>query len=101
MSDSGVPDKIEFRMLDHQRVGEDIVTFRLEDGTTVRVKVELDRAGIATNYKNPDGTAHYAINTSVKVTVIPADRKFTLPKGQVTKGQAKTPPSKPPGHMIT
>lgn len=95
MDDSKVPDKIEFKMLDSERVGDDTVTFRLEDGTLVKVKVEVDRAGIATNYRNPDGTAHYAINTSVKVFVVPHDRKFTMPKGQV-----KAQSSKPPGHMI-
>lgn len=96
MADSNIPDNIEFKMLDHERVGDDTVTFKLEDGTIVKVKVDLDRAGIATNYKNPDGTAHYAINTSVKVFVIPYDKKFSLPKGQV-----KAQSTKPPGHMIT
>jgi hypothetical protein len=96
MSDSNIPDKIEFKMLDHERVGDDTVTFKLEDGTIVKVKVDLDRAGIATNYKNPDGTLHYAVNTSVKVFVIPYDKKFSLPKGQV-----KAQSTKPPGHMIT
>ena len=51
-------EKIEFKMLDHQRVGEEHVTFKLEDGTIVKVKVDLDRVGIATNYKNPDGTTY-------------------------------------------
>jgi len=96
MADSNIPDKIEFKMLDHERVGDDTVTFKLEDGTIVKVKVDLDRAGIATNYKNPDGTLHYAVNTSVKVFVIPYDKKFSLPKGQV-----KAQSTKPPGHMIT
>ncbi len=96
MSDSNIPEKIEFKMLDHERVGDDTVIFKLEDGTIVKVKVDLDRAGIATNYKNPDGTLHYAVNTSVKVFVIPYDKKFSLPKGQV-----KAQSTKPPGHMIT
>lgn len=99
MSDSKIPDKIEFRMLDHERVGSDSVMFKLEDGTTVKVKVDLDRAGIATNYKNPDGTSHYAVNTSVKVSIIPPDKKFTLSKNQVSAKYAKS--SSPPGHMIT
>ena len=97
MGESNVPDKIEFKMLDHDRVGSDTVTFKLEDGTIVKVKVDLDRAGISTNFKNPDGTAHYAVNTSVKVSVIPPDKKFTLPKNQVTTQQS----TKPPSHMIT
>ncbi len=96
MANSDVPEKIEFKMLDYERVGDDTVTFKLEDGTIVKVKVDLDRAGIATNYKNPDGTAHYAINTSVKVFVIPYDKKFS-----VSKTQVNVQSTKPPGHMIT
>jgi major membrane immunogen (membrane-anchored lipoprotein) len=96
MSEPKAPEKIEFKMLDYERVGSDTVTFKLEDGTIVKVKVDLDRAGIATNFRNQDGTSHYAVNTSVKVTIIPADKKFTLSKSQVSAQS-----SKPPSHMIT
>ena len=89
-------DRIEFRMLDHASVGDDTVSFRLEDGTTVKVKVTLERVGIATNYRNPDGTAHYAVNSAVKVYVIPSDKKFTMPKSQVT---GNTPPDRQPSHI--
>jgi len=95
MAESNMPNNMEFKILDYERVGADTVTFKLEDGTIVKVKVDLDRAGIAINYKNPDGTSHYAVNTSVKVSVIPHDRKFTLPKSKVNEQ------SKPPGYMIT
>ena len=78
-------------MLDYERVGNDFVAFKLEDGALVKVKVDLDRAGVATNHKNPDGTPHYAINTSVKITVIPSDRTFSLEKG--IKEKQTTPPS--------
>ena len=63
---SETPNKIEFKMLDHKRLENDFVSFKLEDETIVKVKVDLDRVGIATNFTNPDGTPHYAINTSVK-----------------------------------
>jgi len=84
-------DKIDFKLLDHERVGNEFVSFKLEDGTIVKVKVDLDRVGIATNYKNPDGTPHYAINTSVKISVIPNERKFSIEKNSV-KGKSSTPP---------
>jgi len=74
------PDKIDFEMLDYKRVENEYVSFQLEDGTLVKVKVDLDRVGKATNYKNPDGTPHYAINTSIKLTIIPSERKFTVEK---------------------
>lgn len=88
--------KIDFKMLDYERVGPDFVAFKLEDGTTVKVKVDLDRVGIATNHKNPDGTPHYAINTSVKLTIIPSDRTFSVEKNLKDK---QSPP--PPGQMFS
>lgn len=83
MAQGDMPNNIEFKMLDYESIGDDTVCFKLEDGTLVKVKVSLERVGIATNYRNPDGTAHYAVNSAVKLYVIPADRRFTMPKGQV------------------
>jgi hypothetical protein len=77
------PDKIEFKMLDYSTVGSDTLSFKLEDGTIVKVKVGLERVGVATNYRNPDGSLHYAINTSVKLYVIPYDKRFTLPSSAI------------------
>lgn len=94
----GMPDRIEFRMLDHSNVGDDVVSFKLEDGTIVKVKVTLERAGIATNYCNPDGTPHYAVNTSVKLYIIPHDRRFTMPKGQIA-GMGSDPKNSTPSHI--
>jgi len=88
--------KIEFKMIDYERVGNDFVSFKLDDGTLVKVKVDLDRVGLATNYTNPDGTPHYAINTSVKLSIIPSDRKFSVEKTQI-KGKQ----SSPPGQMFS
>jgi hypothetical protein len=95
------PDRIEFKMLDYSTIGSDTVSFKLEDGTIVKVKVGLERVGVATNYKNPDGTLHYAVNTSVKLYTIPYDKRFTLPKSQV-KGQVQQDDSSkrsPPSHF--
>ncbi|MFQ6025394.1 MAG: hypothetical protein ACE5JT_02625 [Nitrosopumilaceae archaeon] len=88
-------DKIEFKMLDFERTGNESVSFKLEDGTLVKVKVDLDRAGVATNYKNSDGTSPYTVKTSVKVSIIPKDRKFTMER------TAKAKQSSPPGHMFS
>ena len=86
------PNKIEFKMLDYERLENEFVSFKLEDGTVVKVKVDLDRVGIATNFTNPDGTPHYAINTSVKLSVIPNNRTFSVEKTNV-KGKQSSPPS--------
>lgn len=89
-------EKIDFEMLDFKRLENEYVSFRLDDGTIVKVKVDLDRVGKAINFTNPDGTPHYAINTSVKLSIIPSDKKFTVEKTLV-KGKQ----SSPPGQMFS
>ena len=84
-------EKIEFKMLDYSRLENEFVSFKLEDGTIVKVKVDLDRVGKAINFTNPDGTPHYAINTSVKLSIIPSERKFSVEKTSV-KGKQSSPP---------
>lgn len=76
-------EKIEFKMLDYECIDKDVVTFRLEDGSIVKIKVDIDRAGVATNYTNPDGTPHYLINASIKVKVIPSSKRFSIEKRQI------------------
>ena len=89
-------EKIDFKMLDYKRLENEFVSFELEDGTVVKVKVDLDRVGKATNFKNPDGTPHYAINTSVKLSIIPGDRKFS-----VEKTSLKSKHTPPPNQMFS
>jgi hypothetical protein len=85
------PNKIEFEILDYKRLENDFVSFKLEDGTVVKVKVDLDRVGKAVNYKNPDGTSHYAISTSIKLSMVPPNKKFSVEKKSV-KGTNTSPP---------
>ncbi len=89
-------EKIDFKILDYERTGNEFVSFKLEDDAIVKVKVDLDRVGVATNYKNSDGTPHYVINTSVKITVIPNERKFSVEPDSI-KGKTTAPP----GQMFT
>jgi major membrane immunogen (membrane-anchored lipoprotein) len=89
-------EKIEFKMLDYKRLENDFVSFELEDGSIVKVKVDLDRVGKALNFKNRDGTPRYTINTSVKVSIIPSDRKFSVEKSSV-----KSKNSPPPDQMFS
>jgi len=89
-------DKIEFKMLDYKRLENDFVSFELDDGSIVKVKVDLDRVGKAINFKNRDGTPRYTINTSVKVSVIPSDRTFSIEKSSV-----KSKNSSPPDQMFS
>lgn len=83
-----LPDNVDFDfdMLEAEPIGNNTVVFRLSDGAQVKIRVDIDRAGIANNYRNPDGTPHYAVSTNLKLTFIPKDRKFTLSRTEVTKG---------------
>lgn len=95
-----MPDeKVEFKWLDAKCVGSDTVIFRLEDGATVKIRVDIGRAGVAVNYTNPDGSPHYNINADLRVTVIPPDKRFSLPKSQIAA--PPKPPEKPPPTTIT
>lgn len=88
-------EKIEFKILESKLVGNNTVVFRLEDGAMVKAKVEIERAAVATNYKNPDGTPRYSINTGIRLTIIPKDKKFYIPKSQLRKGPSKDRTLKP------
>jgi hypothetical protein len=92
-------DKIEFKILDYSPVGTDTVVFKLEDQTIVKVKVSIERVGVATNYRNPDGSPHYAVNTSVKLYVVPFDKKFALPRNQVGVQFQESGEKDPPSHI--
>jgi len=86
---------IEFKWLDAKLIGSDTVVFRLEDGAMVKIKVDIDRAGVALNLKNPDGSPHYNINASLKVSVVPSGKKFSIPKSQLSRPPPKEPAMKP------
>ncbi len=90
------PNKIEFEILDYERLENEFVSFKLEDGTVVKVKIDLDRVGKAVNYKNPDGTSHYAISTAIKLSIIPSNKKFSVEKKSV-----KGTNTQPPGQMFS
>jgi hypothetical protein len=85
-------DQIEFKWLEAKLVGSDTVVFRLEDGAMVKVKVDIGRAGVAVNFKNPDGTPHYNVNAGLRIQVIPKSKKFYIPKSKL---RVPTPPKEP------
>ena len=80
---------VEFKMLDAKLVGTDIIVFKLEDGATVKVRVGMGRAGVATNFKNPDGTPHYNIQPAIQIHVTPSSKKYYIPKSRI---KSPTPP---------
>jgi len=88
-------EKVEFRWLDAELVGSDTVTFRLEDGAIVKIKVDIQQAGIAINYTNPDGTPHYSIGTGLRINVIPSNKKFYIPRSSLMVRKDRKTESQP------
>ena len=86
---------VEFKWLEAKPQGNDTVVFRLENGTTVKVRVSLDRAGLALNMKNPDGSDVYNFNANMQVSVIPVEKKFSIPRSQMPNPTAQTKPPDP------
>ena len=76
-------EQVEFKWLDTKVVGNDTVVFRLEDGAMVKIKVGVTRAGVATNFKNPDGTPHYSVDANLGILVIPKSKRFYIPKSKL------------------
>ncbi len=90
-------DQVEFKWLEPKLQGTDTVVFRLDDGAMVKVKVDVDRAGVAINFRNPDGTSHYNVNANLRITIVPPDKKFTVSKSSLQIPQA--PKKAPPGQV--
>lgn len=88
-------EKVEFKILDAKLVGSNTVVFRLEDGAMIKVKVDIQRAAVAINFKNPDGTPNYNIQTGLNLTIIPKDKKFYIPKSKLKRGPSKDRTLKP------
>ena len=82
-------DRIEFKMLEAKLVGSNTVVFRLEDGAQVKIKVDIERAGVATNFTNPDGTPHYNVGAGLRVQVVPAKKKYYIPRSKLKFPTAK------------
>ena len=53
--------------------------FRLEDGAQIKLRVVIDRVGIAVKNKNPDGSPIYTVTFSNHITWMPKDKKFYAP----------------------
>jgi len=88
-------EKVEFRWLDAELVGSDTVTFRLEDGAIVKIKVDIQQAGIAVNFTNPDGTPHYSIGAGLRINVIPQNKKFYIPRSSLMVRKDRKTESQP------
>jgi hypothetical protein len=80
-------EQIKFRQISAKLVGSNVVSFRLEDETLVKVHVELGRVGVAVDRKNPDGTPIYNVNANLRMDFETKDKTFYAPIPPVpTKG---------------
>ena len=77
--DAMAQEQIKFKLISAKLVGSNVVNFRLEDETLVKVHVELGRAGVAVDRKNPDGTPIYNINANLRIDFEPKDKTFYAP----------------------
>lgn len=88
-------ENVEFKWLEAKSTGGDTVVFKLEDGAVIKVRVDINRAGVATNYKNPDGTPYYHIDAGLRIQVVASTKKFFLPKSKIRKPPSKERKFKP------
>ena len=72
-------EQIKYRLISAKVVGSNVVNFRLEDGSLVKVYVELTRAGVATDRKAPDGTPLYNFSINSRVEVETKEKTFYAP----------------------
>jgi hypothetical protein len=80
-------EQMKFKLISAKLVGSNVVNFRLEDETLVKVHVELGRVGVAVDRKNPDGTPIYNVNANLRIDFEPKDKTFYAPVPPVaTKG---------------
>jgi hypothetical protein len=72
-------EQIKYKQLSVKLVGSNVVVFRLEDETLVKIHTELARVGVAVDRKNPDGTPIYNFNIASRIEVETKDKTFYAP----------------------
>ena len=87
---------VDFKWLDAKPMGTDTVVFHLENGASVKIRVSLDRVGLALSMKNPDGSDIYNFNANMQMTIVPPEKKFSIPRSQLAAPTVQQ--SKPPDH---
>ena len=72
-------EQIKYTLISAKLVGSNVVNFRLEDGSLVKVYVDLTRVGVAVDRKAPDGTPLYNFNINSRVEIETKDKTFYAP----------------------
>jgi hypothetical protein len=72
-------EQIKYKQISAKVVGSNVVVFRLEDETMVKVHVDMARVGVAVDRKNPDGTPIYNFSTTLRFDTQTKDKTFYAP----------------------
>lgn len=72
-------EQTKFKQLSVKLVGSNVVNYRLEDETLVKVHVELTRVGVAIDRMNPDGTPIYNFSANLRFEPITKNKTFYAP----------------------
>lgn len=72
-------EQIKYKMISAKLEGSNVVSFRLEDETLVKIYVDMPRVGVAVDRKNPDGTPVYNVNANLRVDIEPKDKTYYAP----------------------
>ncbi|MGD0451660.1 MAG: hypothetical protein ABSA79_11490 [Candidatus Bathyarchaeia archaeon] len=76
-------EQIKYKQISVKLVGSNVVNFRLEDGTLLKIFVEVTRAGVAVDRKGPDGMPIYNLNINTRPELETKDRIYFAPPPQV------------------
>jgi len=68
---------VEFKWLNSRAIGDNKIHFELEDGTIAVVRVEVTNAGVR---QDEAGNPQYHLEFQNFVKIIPAKKKFRLPR---------------------
>jgi hypothetical protein len=82
-------EQIKYKLISAKLVGSNIVNYRLEDGTLLKIHVELTRAGVATDRKAPDGSPLYNFAINPRIELISKDKTYFAPPPRIpTQGKS-------------
>jgi hypothetical protein len=72
-------EQLKCKQLSAKLIGSNVVCFRLEDETLLKVYVRMARVGVAVDRKNPDGTPLYIFNSAFRIEAVTKDKTFYAP----------------------
>ena len=84
-------EQIKYKRITAKIVGSNVVNFRLEDGTLVKIFVEMNRAGIAIDRKAPDGSPLYNFEIGTRMDIQTKEGTFYAPQPPMPIAKVNNP----------